>query len=148
VTLFNRKFVTDWPAVPDPGSLFTPWLIVAVELTLRTIALNSITTYSESASESLFVKLPTLNVTFVPLPNGPPLIAPPGRLNVGETLLLAPLITKPAPESVEEVMQLALPLHTKATLAVPSSMNCKPLGMLSVNCTFVNVPSASNVEMR
>jgi len=123
-------------------------LIVAVELTFRTIALNSITTYSESVSESLFVRLPRLNVTSVPLPNGAPLIADAGKLNVGATLLLAPLITKPAPESVEEMIQLALPLHTKTTLAVPSSRNCKPVGRLSVNCVLVNVPPVSIVDIR
>ena len=124
-------------------------MIVAVELTFRTIALNSITTYSESESASLFVRLPRLNVTSVPLLNGPPLIAPAGKPNVGVTLLIAPLITKPAPESVEDVIQLALPLHTKATLAVPSSRNCKPVGRLSVNCTLVNnMPSGSNVDIR
>lgn len=124
-------------------------MIVADELTFRTIALNSITTYSESASESLFVRLPRLNVTSVPLPNGAPLIAPTGKPNVGVTLLLAPLITRPAPDSVEDVIQFAPPLHTKATLAVPSSMNCKPVGRLSVNCTLVNnMPSGSIVEIR
>ena len=126
-----------------------PWLIVAVVLTFKTIALNSITIYSESTSESLFVRLPRLNVTSVPLPNGPPLIAPAGKLKVGVTLLLAPLITRPAPDSVEDVIQLALPLQTKATVAVLSSMNCKPVGRLSVNCTLVNnIPSGSIVEIR
>lgn len=108
-------------------------MIVAVELRFRTIALNSITTYSESPSESLFVRLPTLKVTSTPLPNGPPLVALPGTVKVGVTLLLAPLITRPAPEIVEDVIQFALPLHTKATLAVPSSINCKPVGKLSIN---------------
>lgn len=79
------------------------------------------------------VRLPTLNVTSVPLIKGPPLIALPGNVKVGVTLLLAPLITKPVPESVEEVMQFALPLHAKATMAVLSFMNCKPSGMLSTN---------------
>jgi len=118
-------------------------------LIFNTIALNSITTYSESESESLFVRFPTLKVTSVPLPNGPPLMAPAGRVNVGVTLLFAPLITSPAPESVEDVMQFALPLHTNATVAVPSSMNCKPVGRLSTNWRLVNnIPSGSNVEMR
>ena len=124
-------------------------MTIAAALTFKMIALNSITTYSESASASLFVRLPRLNVTSVSLPNGPPLIAPTGKVNVGVTALLAPLIIRPAPESVEDTIQLAPLLHTKATLAVPSSRNCKPAGMLSINCTLVNnVPSASNVETR
>ena len=121
----------------------------AVELIFRTIALNSIITYSKSPSESLFVRLPTLNVTSVPLLKGPPLIALPGKAKVGVTLLLAPLITKPVPESVEDVMQFALLLHTKATVAVPSSMNCKPVGRLSTNWTLLNnMPSGSRVDIR
>jgi len=50
---------------------------------------------------------------------------------------------------VDDVMQLALPLQTKATVAVLSSMNCKPLGRLSISWTLVNnMPSGSNVDMR
>ncbi len=124
-------------------------MLVAVALIFNTIALNSITTYSESTSESLFVRFPRLKATSVPLPNGPPLIAPAGNVNVGVTPSLAPLITKPAPESVEEVRQVALPLQTNATVAVPSSINCKPVGRLSTNWTSVNkMPSGSNVEIR
>jgi len=124
-------------------------LTSGIELTFKTIALNSITTNSASESASLLVKLPTLNVTSVPLPNGPPLIALAGTLKVGVTLLLAPLITKPAPESVEEFIQPALPLHTNATLAVLSSINCRPVGRLSTNWTLLNrTPSGSIVEIR
>ena len=123
-------------------------MIVAVALTFRTMALNSITTNSESTSASVFTRLPRLNVTSVPLPNGPPLMAPAGRLNVGVMLLLAPLTTRPAPESVEEVMQFTLPLHTNATLAVPSFRNCKPVGIPSISCTLVNVLSVSMVARR
>lgn len=79
------------------------------------------------------VRLPTLNVISVPLIKGPPLIALPGKVKVGVTPLLAPLITKPVPEIVEEVMQLVLPLHMKAAVAVLSFMNCKPSGTLSTN---------------
>ena len=72
-------------------------MTIAAALTFKMIALNSITIYSESASASLFVRLPRLNVTSVSLPNGPPLIAPTGKVNVGVTALLAPLIIRPAP---------------------------------------------------
>lgn len=117
-------------------------------MTFITSALNSITTYSASESESLLVRLPTLKVTFMPLPKGPPLIALPGKVKVGVTLLLAPLSTKPVPESAEEVTQFALPLQTKATVLVLSSMNCKPVGRSSTNCRLVKVPSANGVEIR
>ena len=109
-------------------------MIVADELTFNTRALNSITTYSESASLSVFVRLPRLKVTATPFPV-PPVIEPAGTTKVGETLLLLPLTTKPAPESagVDEVIQFAPPLQTKATLAVLSFTNCMPFGILSVN---------------
>ena len=124
-------------------------MIVTDELMFKTIALNSITMYSKSASTSLLVRLPRLRVASFPLLNGLTPIALDGKLKVGVTLLLAPLATKPAPESVDEVIQLALPLHTNATLAVPSSINCRPVGMLSINWTFVNnMPSGSSVEIR
>lgn len=107
-------------------------MIVADELTFNTRALNSMTTYSESASLSVFVRLPKLKVTATPFPV-PPVIEPAGTTKVGETLLLLPLTTKPAPESVDDVMQFAPPLQTKATLAVLSFTNCMPFGILSVN---------------
>lgn len=111
-------------------------------MTFKTRALNSTTTYSLSASVSLLVRLPRLNVTDTPFPV-PPVIEPPGTPNVGETLALFPETTKPAPESVEDVMQLAPPLQTKATFAVLSLTNCKPFGILSVNCTLVKLPSGN-----
>ena len=126
-----------------------PWLIAALVLIFKRIALNSITIYSESESASLFVRFPRVKVTSLPLVNGLPPIALPGTVKMGVTLLLAPFTTSPAPEIVEDVMQLALPLHTKATLAVPSSTNCMPVGRLSINWTFMNnMPSGSSVDIR
>lgn len=107
--------------------------MVALEFTFNTSALNSTTMNSESESESELVMFPKLNVTSVPLPNGPPLIAPPGRTNVGETAPLEPLMISPAPDKVEEVMQPAPPLQTNATVAVPSSRNCRPVGRPSTS---------------
>ncbi len=107
------------------------------------------TAYSKSESPSELTRSPRLKVTSVPLLKGPPLIAPPGRANVGVTLGLFPAINSPAPESVEEVMQSAPVLvQMKAAVAVPSSRNCKPFGMLSVNWTLVKLPSGSCAEMR
>lgn len=148
VTPFERTFELDCPAVPDEGSLSTPWLMVAVLFRLRTIALNSITIYSESESESELVTFPRLNVTFVPLVNGLPRIAVPGTTNVGETELLLPLITNPAPDNLLELIQLAPPLQTNAILAVLSLRNCKPLGISSISWTFVNDPSGNLVAKR
>src|SRR5215207_6600955 len=107
--------------------------MVADELIFNTNALNSTTRYSESASASEFVMFPILKVTFVPLPKGLPLIAAPGTTKVGETLLLAPLTTSPAPDRVDEDMQPAPPLQTNATVAVPSFKNCRPPGIPSNN---------------
>ena len=148
VTPFGRKFEFDCPAVPDDGSLSTPWLMVAVLFTFITIALNSTTMYSESESESELVTVPKLNVTLVPLLKGLPRIAVPGTLNVGETELVLPLTTNPAPDTLLELMQLAPPLQTNAILAVLSFRNCKPFGMSSINSTFVNDPSGSLVAKR
>lgn len=131
VTSFGRKFPLDTPE--EPGLLSKPWLISIPELTFNTNALNSTTTNSESASASELVMLPTLNVTSVPLPNGPALIAAPGTTKVGETALLDPLTTNPAPANVDEVIQPAPPLQTNATVAVPSFRNCKPVGKPSNN---------------
>ena len=99
----------------------------------NTNALNSTTRYSESASASEFVMSPMLKVTFVPLLKGAPLIAAPGTTKVGETLLLEPLTTSPAPDNVDEVIQPAPPLQTNATVTVPSFRNCKPPGIPSNN---------------
>src|ERR1043165_6999293 len=107
--------------------------MVIPELTFKTSALNSTTIYSESrfASGTRFVILPKLKVMSVPEVNGPPLIAVPGTVNVGATLPLEPFTTRPAPESVEEVMQAAPLLQTKATFPVLSFRNCKPVGIPS-----------------
>ena len=117
-------------------------------MTFSTSALNSTTMYSSSASLSVLVMLPKLKVTLVPLANGPPVIAEPGNTKVGETALEFPLTTRPAPASVDEVIHAAPPLQTKATVAVPSFTNCKPLGILSTNWTLVNEPSGILVARR
>ena len=131
VTSFWRLFALDIPV--EPALLSKPWLIVAAELTFNTNALNSTTMYSESASASELVMLPTLNVTSVPLINGPPVIAVPGTINVGETALLEPFTTNPIPARVDDVIQPTPPLQTKAIVAVPSFRNCKPVGKPSSN---------------
>ena len=99
----------------------------------NTNALNSTTRYSESASVSEFMMLPILKVTFVPLLKGLPLMAAPGITKVGETLLLEPVTTSPAPDRVDEVIHPDPLLQTNATVAVPSFKNCRPPGIPSNN---------------
>ena len=66
-----------------------------------------------------------------------------GQIKRWSTLLFAPLIHQTAPESVEEMTQLALLLHKKATMAVPSSMNCTPWKVICKLHKLLNVPSGA-----
>lgn len=97
-------------------------------LTLSTSALNSMTTYSASASLSLFVIVPRLKSGslpsgkgFVPMPGPLFVMSVDGKTKVGVTFAELPEITglEPMPGS-EEDAQFAPLLQTKATLVVPS----------------------------
>ena len=97
-------------------------------LTLSTSALNSMTTYSASASLSLFVIVPRLKRGsfpsgngFVPVPGPLFVMSDEGKIKVGVTLAELPEITgpEPMPRSDEEA-QFAPLLQTKATFIVPS----------------------------
>ena len=75
-------------------------------------------------------------------------MALPGRPKVGEMLGSAPGTSKPPPARVEEVMQVGLPLHTKATVVVESSRKRSPAGRMSTNWKLVEVPSGSEAYSR
>jgi len=98
--------------------------------------LNSITTYSASASLSLFVTLPRLNVGSMPslygLPTSPVMLAA-GKTNVGVTALLPDMTGLEPIATLEEEAQAGPLLQTKATLVELSFRYAMFVTMLSMN---------------
>lgn len=123
--------------------------------TFRISELNSITTYSASASLSLFVIFPRLNIGLSPSGNGFP-VAPPslfviaaaGKANVGDTTVV-PEITGLEPiAAVDDVAQFAPPLQMKATLVEPSFRYAMLVTILSRSWRLVVTPWGRSITRR
>ena len=79
----------------------------------------------------------------VPLPNGPFVICAPGMTNCG--LIVLSVVSSPATLALVPIAPMDElmfpPDETKASVAVPSLRNCRPVGNWSVNARLFEVPS-------